>query len=193
MSRGIFFFNEEPFKRPRLNLYRQRLRTGSTSGLRNSKVVRFIEKFLSEDHGDEKAHGIIENDDISLREWNRALDVFAQREVRISSVEDRISTELGRWITMKNLPNMLLGGAVKGVCKKTTASDTFKPSQLTDLLLCPDCIAEMRQPPVGSPSLTKTADRLTCKVCNRSYPVIEGIVMLLPTPLFRGLYPEFID
>jgi uncharacterized protein len=43
-------------------------------------------------------------------------------------------------------------------------------SLLSDLLACPTCHGE----------LETTADLLTCTVCSRKYPIIDGIPVLIP-------------
>jgi uncharacterized protein len=42
-------------------------------------------------------------------------------------------------------------------------------STLSDLLVCPSCHGELRA----------TVDRLTCVVCSREYPIIDGIPVLI--------------
>ena len=190
MSEGVFFFKEEPFKRPKIVLYKQRQGAGPTSALRNSKAVRFLEKFISDEHGDERGHGIIENDAISLKTWIRALSVFERRQVTVSSVEGRVRTRLGDRVAMRNLPNMLLGGEIEGVCGKEDLGAGQEPRELTDLMVCPDCVRGPNTSPAGPPALRKKPGGFACRACGSTFPVIDDIIMLLPSKLFRELYPE---
>lgn len=50
--------------------------------------------------------------------------------------------------------------------------DTMLPLELLQILACPICKGELIQSEDGS--------SLRCKPCNRDYPVVEGIAMLLP-------------
>jgi len=191
LSNGVFFFSEEPFKRFKIALYRQRHKIYSKSMLRKSKVIRFVEKFISEERCDEREYGVIENHDISLQEWIDALSTFETRNVHISSVENRIRTELGERIAIRNLLNMILGGAITGICKKGSANLRTEISNLTDLLLCPNCINKTKKQMIDQPPLKQTPSSLKCSVCGSSFPVIDEIIFLLPTFLFRELYPDF--
>lgn len=50
--------------------------------------------------------------------------------------------------------------------------DTMLPPELLQILACPVCKGELLQSEEGS--------SLLCKPCGRSYPVIDGIPVLLP-------------
>jgi uncharacterized protein YbaR (Trm112 family) len=54
-----------------------------------------------------------------------------------------------------------------------TIMDSMLPLELLQILACPICKGELVQGE-DDPSLR-------CKPCNRDYPVVEGIAMLLPT------------
>ena len=191
LANGVFFFSEEPYKRPAIPLYKQRHKIYSQATLRKSKMRRFLEKYISEDCCDEREHGIIENDDITLRDWIKALAVFDARTVHISSIGNRIRTELGAGITLKNLPNLLLGGGISGICTKNPADARVAVTNLADLFVCPDCLAGPTGSRTEQPPLEKTGDHLRCPRCGSSFPVIEDVTFLLPTRLMRELYPEF--
>ena len=192
LSNGVFFFSEEPFKRPRIALYRQRHKIYSRAMLGKNKARRFIEKFISEDICDERDYGIIENDDITLNDWIDALAIFDAKKVHISSLGNRIRTELGERIKIKNLLNMFLGGGVNGICTKQSGVQGIEISNLADLLLCPDCLTRpIIQKLDQSPLIKKMVGSFDCSVCNSSFPVIDDILFLLPTGLFRELYPDF--
>ena len=188
LSGGVFVFREEPFRRPRLVLFHQRHKLYSTETLRKSKVRRFLESFLSEELCDEREYGIIENDDIPLQEWIDSLAVFENREVFIQSLGGKIRTQLPERIGLKNLPNMLFGGGIGGNCMKPGNGSPQHGSDLTDLLLCPDC--RLKDPQPYQPSLQRRASALLCQICGASFPLVDGVTVLLPTHLRRQLYPE---
>jgi uncharacterized protein YbaR (Trm112 family) len=48
--------------------------------------------------------------------------------------------------------------------------------EIMDLLICPTC----------RDNLNHTKDTLFCHSCNRSYPIIEGIITLLPSSFKNG-------
>jgi len=194
LSNGVFFFSEEPFRKPGIALYRQRHKIYSKAALSKSKARRFLEKFISEDICDEREYGIIENDDITLHDWICALTIFDARKVYISSLGNRIRTELDGRIKVKNLLNVLLGGGVNGICIKAGAAPGIEISNLTDLLLCPDCLSRPNVQKYDQPLLIKKGvGSFDCSVCNSSFPVIEDILCLLPTDLFRELYPDLVS
>jgi uncharacterized protein YbaR (Trm112 family) len=59
--------------------------------------------------------------------------------------------------------------------------------QLLDILACPsDDHAPLRPGTAGDPA----ADALTCTSCGRSFPVIEGIPVLLLEEAMAGTGPE---
>lgn len=189
LSNGVFFFNEEPFKRPKLVLFRQSQKIYAEGTLRKSKTRRFLESFFTEEYCDEREHGIIENDDISLNHWNESLSVFENREVEAYSLGNRLCSRLDHGVSLKNLPNVLMGGGIRGICRKTGA--TSKPLlNLQDMLACPDCL-ESKGPGTDPPPLLEKEGRLQCSVCQARFPVIDDIPILLPTRLRLQLYPEF--
>jgi SAM-dependent methyltransferase/uncharacterized protein YbaR (Trm112 family) len=192
LSTGTFFFGEEPFKRPKLILYKKRNKVYSDSYMQRNKYLRFIENYIAENYCDERGHGILENDNISLKEWRIALSVFNKRKVSLSSRSDRVRSELGDRITLKNSLNMILGGEIEGVCIK---SETDNPRQdavnMEDFLICPNCMEKNENGLITKPRLIKNPDSLACTICGTVYSAINGIQFLLPTELFRELYPEF--
>jgi SAM-dependent methyltransferase/uncharacterized protein YbaR (Trm112 family) len=193
MSDGTFFFNEEPFKRPGVVLYRQKPRRCFKSKLRKNRTIRAIEKLFSEQYCDEREHGIIENNNISLREWIDALSVFDTKEVYVSSLVKKIRTVLRDRIALRNIPNMLLGGEIEGICTKKSTARRNETADLTDMLLCPNCMIKSKDHIPNQPPLRKSANSLECSLCASIFPVIDGVTFLLPTALFRELYPGIAD
>ena len=60
--------------------------------------------------------------------------------------------------------------------------DTMLPLELLQILACPICKGELIQSEDGS--------SLQCKPCNRLYPVVEGIAMLLPAQTGTALQTQ---
>jgi len=191
VSDGIFVFNEEPFRRPKMVLFRQTDKLYGERNLRKSKTRRFLESFFTEEFCDEREHGIIENDDISLEHWNESLAVFEQRQVVAYSLGDKLRTRLDRGVTIKNLPNLVMGGGIRGLCRKQgSAAGKQQTVSLADLLACPDCL-EAKGPQTDPPALSKHESFFHCNVCKSRFPIVDEIPILLPTRLRQELYPEF--
>ena len=184
---GTFFFNEEPYHRPKLVLFRQRQKIYAESVLQRSKLLRFLSKFFTEEICDEREHGIVENHDIPLSDWIAATKLFAGHDVTAASLEGRIRSRLGERLSPRNLLNLLLGGGISGTCTKIISAPPPPPATPLDALICPECLTKAQV----ENSLQPFASGLCCAVCDARFPQVEGIYFLLPTTLFRELYPEF--
>ena len=158
LAGGTFFFSEEPYRRPKLVLYRQRQKIYAGSSLRRSKVLRFLSKFFSEEVFDECEHGIVENHAIPPRDWLAALALFDAHELTAASLEGRLRSRLGARVAWRNLPNILLGGGIGGTCTKQGLAPAAPPANLADLLVCPDC----RERTGAYVALRVIADGLQC-------------------------------
>ena len=192
LANGVFFFDEEPFKRPKMVLYKQKNKVYSESRRKKNIIVQLIEHFISEVSCEECEHGIIENDKISIREWREALSVFEDKKMHITCLGRRIQSELGKRVKIKNLPILFLGGWIEGVCRKREGEVADKISDLKDMLTCPDCmIGTDAKEVIDQPSLIRQANHLICELCNSSFPVIDDVFLLLPSGLRKQLYPEF--
>jgi SAM-dependent methyltransferase/uncharacterized protein YbaR (Trm112 family) len=186
LGRGAFFFNEEPYHRPRLPLFRQRQKVYAAESLKRGKVVRYLAKFFTEEWCDEREHGIVENHDIPLREWIAACQIFDERDLTAASLEGRIRSRLGDRLGLRHLLNLLLGGGVTGLCRKQGSQHTPAPANLAELLICPDCLTKKQT----EAALQTISGGLRCPSCTTSFPQMDGVQFLLPTDLFRALYPE---
>ncbi len=192
LDNGHFYFSEEPFKRPRIRLYRQRSKIYAKHVLRRNKIIRTLEKFISEPWSDEIEHGVVENDQTSVSEWNKALSIFDKKDVRLASVGGRITSRLHRRIYPGNFLNMILGGGISGVCSKTNSHAAPVNDDLLNRLICPDCQAKHGSAITKESTLYKEGDTMTCEACSSCYPIVDGVIILLKEDLFRTLYPEFI-
>lgn len=186
LADGTFFFNEEPYHRPKLVLFRQRQKIYAGSVLRRNKLLRFLAKFFTEEICDEREHGIVENHDISLRAWLAACLIFGEHDLIAASLEGRIRSRLGDRVTWRNSLNLLLGGGVTGLGTKRNCTCGAAAMNPVKLLICPDCLTQTRQ----EHTLQPFAGGLRCAVCDAHFPQVEGVYFLLPAELFRALYPE---
>ncbi len=188
MSKGLFFLDEEPFKTPRIPLYKQKNKIYSRTTLAKSKVIRFIERYLSIPHCDEREYGIIENTDIPLKEWIRSLSVFDSRRTVLNSSLN-IRSELGNNLNIRNLPNMFLGGSITGICRKEM-QEKQEFLNLLEMLICPNCQYQNDDEIVNHPPLIKKINSFKCEICSSVFPEVEGVIVLLPYHLMNELYPE---
>ena len=191
MSDGYFYFDEEPFKRVlKLRLYRQKAKMYSERALRKNKYVSLIESFISDTPCDEVEHGIIENDNISLREWMSALSVFDQCEIDLSSI-NKLKSKLAGGLRLTNILSYFLGGTIAGLCRKERQLAKSGCGVLRDILGCPDCRITSNDGSFDRPSLVELGDRYQCSQCGFIYPCRDGVVFLLPRSELQQLYPTF--
>jgi SAM-dependent methyltransferase/uncharacterized protein YbaR (Trm112 family) len=192
LSEGYFFFDEEPCRRPRIPLYTQKSKVYSAQYQKKNPVLRFLESFISEEHCDEREHGIIENHDISLDDWVHALSAFDDREITVSSLRGRFRARLGTRVGLRNLPNVLFGGNLRALCKKERKVFTPAAADALSLLTCPECRLRSASGLVGAePSLVTDSNQLRCEACGTAFPIIDGVMLILPKKLQAKLYPEF--
>ncbi len=191
LSDGYLFFDEEPFRRMiQLKLYQQKRKIYSQKRLRKNRLARYIEGFVSEPYCDEVEHGIIENHNITLTEWNKALSVFEEKHVRLTSAAGRISSELGDRVNLSNFLNFILGGTISGLCHKL--SQMIKHVDMYDLLGCPDCTIRLKNGGFDRTPLSRHPGFMKCDSCGSEFPIVDDIIILLPREEFRQLYPKFM-
>ena len=190
-SDGYFYFDEEPFKRVmKLAFYRQKAKIYSESTLRKNKYVSLIESFISDVPCDEVEYGIVENDNISLREWMTDLSIFDQYEVELSSI-NKLKSKLDGRLRLSNIVNYLLGGTIAGLCRKRLHLPNNGPADLSDVLGCPNCRTTANNGSSDRPPLSKCSNGFQCSQCDVYYPSKEGVIFLLPRAELKQLYPEF--
>ena len=192
LGNGYFYFDEEPFKRIlKLRLYKQRDSIYARSTLEKSRFRRFLESFISESSSDEVDHGIVENENIGLGEWTRALAVFHDRDVDLVSVGN-VTSKLGDHLRFGNIPNVLLGGGISGLCRKADlVGKRHEPARLDpyELLACPECVSASTADGLESSALVRAVEGFRCSRCGATYPERDGILFLLPRKELRELYP----
>ncbi len=193
LADGYFFFGSEPFKKGlQLKLYKQR----KNGYLSKNKYWNFLEKFIAEGYCEEVENGIIENDDISLKDWLSAFSIFTQNELNLETANKMISSQLGNKVSLSNIPNWILGGSISGLCYKSYQKVNIKEKDIKeevyDILGCPNCTIPMSDGSFDRPPLTRYSDFFKCNVCSSEYPIIDGIVVALTPEDLRELYPDFV-
>jgi len=191
-SNSTFFFDEEPVgKMLQLHLYKQPAKEYSKSNLQKGKLLRWLESFISETASDEVDHGIIENHAMLLPQWQRALQGFDSLNVHVRTLRHCKSSVTGH-MRPSNFLSYLAGGVIYGGCQmKSLAPSSTCPVE--SLLCCPECLST-KDPRSGTPlesPLSKGTDCLVCTSCERSYPVVDEIPILLTEDLRKELYPQF--
>ncbi|MBU0677411.1 MAG: methyltransferase domain-containing protein [Verrucomicrobia bacterium] len=190
LGSGRFLLDDEPFRRPRVVLYRKRHSVYSTWEQRKPAWLRFLEDFFSEEKCDEESHGILENHDITINEWAEALSRFDDVEVSLFSGHRRFRSRLGAGFHFRNLINAALGGGVAGLCGKE--SDGVIVEEPEDALICPDCRTGANGQIPAEVRLIRSDDVLTCSSCSAAYPVVDGVIFLLAKTDMKELYPEYV-
>ena len=82
---GSMFFDEEPFRKIlHINLY-VRDKSYSMKALNRGAFKKAMDYFFAAQLCNEVGHGIVENDQISLKEWKNAFKPFSERNVSLTS------------------------------------------------------------------------------------------------------------
>ncbi|MCP5048495.1 MAG: methyltransferase domain-containing protein [bacterium] len=190
LSGGYFFFDEEPYKRYSLKLYRRKV--GNTPGT-IKKYLRYLESFIAEQYETEEEYGIIENDDIPLSEWLESVEIFDGKRIFLQSAS-LFRSEMGKVSRFKVRLHKMLGGGISGLVKKEPSipGASYGSEGLYDLLGCPVCVIEDSDTGRDRGPLVKHSDHLKCDSCNVEYPIVENVLILLPISEMKELYPKFV-
>ncbi len=181
---GCFFFDEEPFRKIlHLNLYRmENIYSGSQLG--RSTLRKGLDYFFGQKSCNEVDHGIIENEDIPVRAWRRALEVFSEKDVRLKSLGLIESSLFNPASRIRYLLNYLLGGNISGICRKA-GNFTGAGRRIGDVLICPECRENGTEAALTARDLS-----FDCPQCRKTYPVVDGVVFLFTHDKLQELYPE---
>ncbi len=202
MKRGHFFFDEEGISQAfNLGLYDRFAPVYD----RRTFLKKLVERFVTIQVCDETLHGIIENRDIALPQWMRGLQIFDAQDVelyvpkRLSCIlspnETLIHCRLNSISPMDVLRRAIIittGGIIRALCWAKSKPRCPSPKKLVDLLGCPSCRIEENGVQDRAPLVFNGDSKLTCSNCSESYPVVDGILMLLPRGR-ENLYPEFFE
>jgi len=196
LASGHLYFDEEPYKRFSLKLYRRKI---SNKPGKLKRYLEYIESFIAEQYETEEEYGIIENDEIPLKEWLNVLEIFDEKKVYLKSIDIFVS-EVGKSSALKIRLHKMLGGGISALLKKETnylsvtdpvASGTM---DIYNILGCPVCIIATKEDvngPDRSP-LIRHQDYLKCDSCKKEYPIVDNVMFLLPPDEMKELYPQFV-
>lgn len=189
MAGGYFFFDEEPYKRFTLGLYRRKV--GNTPG-KIKQYLRYMESFIAHQYETEEEYGIIENDDIPLDHWLEAVDIFPHRKIFLQSA-NLLHSEIAKVSNMKIRLHRMMGGGISALLKKESEIPraAFGADDLYGLLGCPECELDNKEGERDRAPLVKLQDYFTCDKCHWKYPMVENVIFLLPKEEMNALYPEF--
>ena len=184
---GFFFFGEEPYKKSlHANLYEGK-KIYSEGSRKRSTLKKFLDYFFSKQRCNEVEHGILENHEIPLRVWRRALGPFEKSDVTLRSLKRLHADLTDQRPNVKYLLAALFGGEISGLCRKggeAVATDTA----IAMMLACPSCFQEGHES-----SLLQEDEWSSCSRCERRFPTREGVLFLLPEEKLRELYPDVCD
>ena len=186
---GYLLFDEEPYRKIlHLPLVKGQ-RLYSMKRIKGSKLYKIIDYFFTERYCNETDYGVIENDKITVKTWKQALEIFKEKQGKLMPVRRNIyklQTELYRPKSkLKYLSAYLLGGDITALARK---SGEFKVQEkkIQELLICPSCKKEHD----FEMNLEYQEQGYYCSKCNKKYPIIKDILMLLAYSDFKELYPE---
>jgi len=185
---GCFFFDEEPYKRVlHFDLYESK--KIYSAEYRSAGLFRkTMDYFFARHSCNETEHDIIENEEIQLQTWKRALSVFDNKDIALQSLKNHLRTELFSSNNyLKYFGAYLFGGNISGVCRKSGVN-TNAVKTVQDALICPSCLMDALET-----SLTACDSGYLCRRCNKLFPLFDGIIFLLSHEKLAKLYSEIFE
>jgi ubiquinone/menaquinone biosynthesis C-methylase UbiE len=200
---GHFFLSEEPIRRALcLNLYRcERLEdlNGFDKWLFDIGLLRYIaEAYVGSKP--ESMWGIMENQGISVRQWDRALSVFDEVDLDASNLFAEDARVLREWLVQLGLPRKkverltagLFGAELSGICRVlNSAPDKLPqspPGDLRELCRCPECHRPLRFTSGSSHAESHVAaTAFECPNCG-PFPQEQGVHLLFRQAQLEALY-----
>jgi SAM-dependent methyltransferase/uncharacterized protein YbaR (Trm112 family) len=183
---GFFFFDEEPYKKIlHINLYKGS-KIYSQKNLTRSTGRKILDRFFSAPGCNEVEHGVIENHEISVKQWKQALRCFKTKHVDLRpTLHSRLQSELfGPSSYTRYLIVYLLGGTVSGTCQKN-ADKIHRNLPITSTLVCPSCRKSSAEV-----ALTREDSGFVCQKCSSLYPVVDNVAFLFAHDQLAQLYPD---
>jgi ubiquinone/menaquinone biosynthesis C-methylase UbiE len=185
---GCLFFDEEPFEQKmHIPLYRTSKMYSKEARQRN-KLVWGFDYLFGVRSCNEIEHGIIENDKISIKEWEEALRVFDRQAIRVRTLESLATDLCENQRTIKRYLCNLLGGWISGTCFKDveeSSTITRQAVSIKDVIVCPNCLDDRKET-----RLPWNDTAIRCPECGSTYRNVDGVLLLMPGHLLMELYPE---
>ena len=176
----LFFFAEEPYKKVfHLNLYKTK-KIYSKDYLQIGIIRKTLDFFL---HRNRLMKLITELSRIMTsqsRRGNAPWEIFDEKRVTLQSLRVLKTNLFEQNQYVRFILAYLFGGGISGLCCKSGELLEQK-SSIRDLLSCPTCV---------DGSLKHNNQFLLCSQCGKSYPILDGVVFLLPYDKLQVLYPE---
>jgi SAM-dependent methyltransferase len=183
---GHFYFDEEPVKQfLHINLYDGK-KIYSKKALERDRVSQIVDSFFARRRCNEVNHDIVENDQISVRAWKHALDLFEKKSVELKMPFGKVDL-FHPQDSARYLLAFMFGGSISGVCRKSGFVDDSRVS-IDRRLRCPTCAESSKEV-----MLSHIMQGLYCSSCGKIYPTVEGVIFLLPDSTFRELYPMYAE
>lgn len=181
---GIFFFDEEPFRRIlHIGLFKSD-NIYSKKSLNTGIFRKIFNSFFCEYKCNEKEHGIIENQDISVRKWKETFNLFNKNNIKLKLQRAWDCNIFNSNKFIEYHFSYLFGRYIYGICRKK-GDHIYNETNIHNLLICPACIN------IGLESkLYQQNNSFFCKECKSTFPIVDGIVFLLEYGKFKVLYPE---
>jgi SAM-dependent methyltransferase/uncharacterized protein YbaR (Trm112 family) len=183
---GYFFFAEEPYRKIlHFNLYKGKNEYSSWS-FGGGMIRKAFDRLFSAQTCNEVEHGVIENHDIPLAQWRKALALFQTKDVTLKPVEHSpIHPKLfGQPYHPYYLLAYLLGGMVTGICQRSSGAGG-KQLSIDGTLICPSCKQKSGEVP-----LHREDSSFRCSGCSKVYPLVDDVLFLFAYDKFAELYPE---
>ena len=191
---SYFYFAEEPVRRW-LCLYLYRCdRPENLTGLNKWLLDRGLLEFIAEAYPgsrDETSWGIVENQKISLREWDRRLSVFERVRLELSQPPTLRRNRLYQFLLTLGLSEIrskrclanLFGVGLSGLCCKAGAVPEQKTAvDIRQLCRCPDCEERLDW-------AVRPTPHFECPQCG-PFPAPHGVHMLFRRSQMKELYPS---
>lgn len=135
---GVFFFDEEPYRQIlRLGVFKDKGHA-HRPGEKDNLARKIFRHYLVREVPNELDFGIIENHEITIKEWEKALSCFEERELWLNSI---LGISVGKGFhgfSPRYLLASLNGGTIGGICRKAGRQEENAKS-IEDVLACPDC------------------------------------------------------
>jgi SAM-dependent methyltransferase len=184
MPGGRFFFSEEPVRR-RLRFGLYTLRRGSRPDPTRGAILRVVDRLFARVVVTEEEFGVIENHDMGLEEWRRALTPFQQVHLTLRTARVLRMDPDRTWHFPGRLVATLLGGVLSGLCRKAGSLDPTAIRAIESTLISPRDLARGVETPIGTEGRS-----LSGLEPDDRYPVHRGVAVLLEPALREALYPE---